>query len=217
MGEHQSSLKAEGERLLPPWKRPRGNYDDSEIWAALCELSGSDVVVSAHTAGYYVGILLFMHDYPITSRGHSFYTVFDAPSALNYDDYIEFLDSLGNLTGNLIITADDESIDLYEQATGPTLTNAVQVEGYYVYGVILDRGLTLAAAAVDPTYKVRATSEAASVEGAPHFQGAGNADYTPIILLETDYTQAMHDANNVYTVGTLRYEIVGLWNTESPA
>ena len=55
------------------------------------------------------------------------------------------------------------------------------------------------------------------MEGAPHFQGAANADYTPIILLETDYTQAMHDADNVYTVGTLRYEIVGLWNTEAPA
>lgn len=216
MGVENSSLIPERERQAPPWKRPRGNYNDSEIWAALSELSGADVVVSSHTAGHYVGILLFMQDYPITTRGQSFYTAFDSPSALNFDDYVEFLVSIGNLAGNLIITPDDASIDLFEQATGPTLTNLVQIQGYYVYGVILDRTITLAAAAVNPTYKVRATSEAASVDGAPHFLGAANADYTPIILLESDYTAAMRAASNIYTVGTLRYEIVGLWASEAP-
>ena len=122
--------------------------------------------------------------------------------------------SQGDLSDAAVIVPDKASTGLYEQITGETPTNGVPVKGYDVYGQVLDRGIQ-----TDPNPEMctlRMICKAASgvCHGPCHYACdhiAAPENTVPVILDESDYTQAMADADNSFTDGPTRYVIVGLF------
>jgi hypothetical protein len=212
------SLRKNAQRITPAWKLPRGNYPTSEFMAPLVTIEQDVVQIAPLTYPYHVWMLLFMSDTPIVVRAQSFYADFDEPYLCNFDDFIELCWLEGSLATNPLILADDNTLDLGQQATGLTVTNAVRVQGYMARFTLVDRGIENTNVDVQPAVKVRATSGTPVVYGPPTYEGATNAaDFEPIILAEDDYTAAMYAAHNIITDAAGVHLIVGLWDEVAPA
>lgn len=173
-----------------------------------------------------VPVVLFSQDYPTTVEAISFYgaEVFTAaavalPRPTYHEDVFGVADA--TLIHGTVLVADITPVEELRQVTGDTITNAVEITGYMVALALSDRFLTTdaqGAVPATPAVVVSARCDGAIVHGRGLvYLGAGaipNAQQ--VILDETDYTQAMADAGNVFTDGMgVVTRIVGLWGYQA--
>lgn len=208
------SLKPESERYPIPRKLPRGNYEWNHFDARFFSIEQDVYTEESFVQGEDVDILLFMNDFPIVCDIDSFYSSFDTPALWNFKDFKELgFYSAGITIGNQLITADAIMVDLYEQVTGVTITNLVDVQGYLIYGEVLDRGIQTTPTPETPNLWALVKGDSGVVHGIPHFVSdhiANPRTVVPTIMHEPDYTAAMHDAGFV-DVATVRYVFVGIY------
>jgi len=122
------------------------------------------------------------------------------------------------LAANGIFTPDTTPLEYpINAATGTTLTNGVDVQGFLATTTIEDFGFVNGVDPLEFNILVRVLSDGATVRGGdvPYSLEAGARGYESIIIPETLYTQAMADNRNLFdvTVGpvTAHYQVVGLF------
>jgi hypothetical protein len=213
-----------GSRINPANQRPKGrviNWEDS-ILSVRCmclhdDLEPAEYVFDADTEGG-EEILVFGQDYPVIFRAFSFVAtavsgvVLRAP-LFEANNFVSGYVVAGNA---LYVPSPLQSLPLYEKeaAYGVTITNGVATSGYpfllnsYVSGVS------------DQRLEIDIVTEG-SLHGRPNrnFTDINSIEpldvdqdnVFPCFLLESDYTQAMKDAGNVYqyawSSGGFNYDI----------
>ena len=212
------SLKAEGERYPITRKLPKGNYEWNHYDARFFSIEQDVYTEEEFTQGNDVDILLFLNDFPILCDIDSFYSGFDLPAQWNFKDFKELsFQSAGVTAGNQVIVPDDAAVDLYEQITGATITNAVDVKGFLIQGTVLDRGIETDPTPETPILRALVRGDSSIVHGVPHYVSdhiANPRQVIPTLMHEPDYTQAMHDAGYA-DVATVRYVFVGIYQQGS--
>lgn len=215
----------------------RPNYwADNAFYCKLVQLDQDTLTVSVfnQTGITPIPLFLFMHDAPCMLFAQSRYEggirFTDAPTGETYDipqlHFGEQIQQVGNVDAVPITTvlaaasitpADAEQ---GERISGNTLTNAVGVTGYAYEIPLLDQSLLDDAGEdVTPSVAVCAIGQSGVVRGpnstgeplAYDGTGVAHANATAVILRESDYTQAMRDAGNVYVdTNGLVIRIMGL-------
>lgn len=112
---------------------------------------------------------------------------------------------------NIVVPDKATPYGLREVVKGVTDTNAVPVFGYFALSSILKRGVATGEAAdVSCSFRNKVHCMGASVRSGHQYYATNlvdTASYNQIGLLETDYTQAMADNDNIVesTVGGMDY------------
>jgi len=221
------SLRRGAERWAPTPRLPRGNHPWSAFESGFYYIGQDDgLLMTPFDQGDDVDILLFMVDFPCHFEAWSFYHHEHLPFDNQGKDYTElsFLNPM-EPSGNLILHENEATLGLQQQITGLSVTNAVPVWGYLFQGQVLDRTIGTGTEPFVPGHchlRIEALSMAEVRYGPPEFrQTALQYLYSPCILAETDYTQAMADAGNIYnvTIGPVTYNwvICGLYMKGSRA
>jgi hypothetical protein len=204
--DHSSLLDRRG-RHLGPAELARGNHCPSIIDAYYAFWNGSYVEETAFTATEVqddkVDTLVFTQDVPVSLQLLSQWGASTAPYVANHSNWEERIWVTGTLTGNAIFVPDLAIVEYGKQAAGPTLTNAVNVKGYLLATMCQTRGLEDDGEALTPTLHLRAWCEGAVMSGwATHIASVNSltdcVNWSPVILAEDDYTQAMRDAGNLF-------------------
>jgi len=212
------SLKPEPERYPIPRRLPRGNDEYNHYDARFFTIEQDVFTETLFVQDNDVDILLFLNDFPIVCDIDSFYAGFDLPAAWNFKDFKELsFQSAGVTAGNQVIVPDVAAVDLYEQITGATITNAVDVKGYLIQGTVLDRGIETDPDPETPTLRALVRGDSSIVHGVPHFVSdhiANPRQVIPTLLRESDYTAEMHAAGFA-DVATVRYVFVGIYDQGS--
>jgi len=206
------------ERILPLTKTPRENFSQNVFEAKLMKYTGSGVGQNWGPGELHQGavfeMLLFTQDVPVELQLTTFYGVATAPDAFSATTYIEYPGLSSVLVGNSIFTPDVAQVGREQQVAGATLTNAVRVTGYFGGCTIVQRSLFNIAAELTPTALLMCIAKGA-VDDGPVWSYSDHADGTylrqPVILLESTYTQAIKDAGNTITDGTITYDVCGLY------
>jgi len=208
-----NALKARTERAPVPYIQDR-SFSNQTWMAVFATYDGDAVSVLADmTPGEVWEIFLFTQDVPIWVFAYSYYPASTQPFVDPHPAYPEVAMMLNTPAAAQIVTAINNA-DGYTVVTASTLTNAIDVLGYYGTVSVLDHGLENAQGVIEPqSVQVYMTAAGAVVWGPPAIGvvGAGPVSYIPILLAESQYTQAMKDAGDVIVVGVDRYQIVGLY------
>ena len=168
--------------------------------------------------------LVFTADYPIKWLSYTQYGETDAPFASERTTWPEPLGGSMFQDIDFVGTITPDRLDLWpgEPATGVTTTNGVRVSGFAGGGQFDDRGMEFQAAAVDPIAWLEVTCQNASPFGNFDYNGGLESSENnltqglDVILLESQYTQAIKDAGNILQVpnpffGTDVLKVVGIF------
>lgn len=214
----------------------RPNYwADNAFYCKLAQIDQDSLALSAfHQTGTTpIPLLLFMHDAPCILFAQSRYSgiqLTDAPTGETYDlvqlHFGEQMQQVGNVDAApitaVLAAASITPIDAEqgERISGSTLTAGVGVTGYAYEIPLLDQSLLDDEGEdVQPSVVVLAVGQSGVVRGpnstgeplAYDGTGVAHANATAVILRESDYTQAMRDAGNVYVdTNGLVIRIMGL-------
>lgn len=212
----ENSLLSNLERnRLPVPIAPRGRlatYGQNSWYADFCVIVEGNIFSAPIVQGHWLDALVFDQDTPIIHAIYSHYTDATAPWIFEYWDFREPSVINTNLAGNLVLVADKNACLLEEQATGLTITNAVRVAGHRISATITGRSLVHDQTPLPCTLQMLCITKGSVSSGPERFYRAATAD-RPILLLETQYTQAMHDAGNVLVIGAISFRIVGIYQT----
>jgi len=211
-------------------------WADNAFYCKFAQLDADRLGISAfnQTGVTPIPVVLFMHDAPCMLFAQSRYeggiVITDAPTGETYTipqlHFGEQIQQVGDVDAVPITTvlaaasitpADAEQ---GERINGNTFTNAVPVTGFAYEIPLADQSLVdaldadvqpsialLAVAQSGVMYGPNSTGEPVAYDGT----GVAHADATAVILRESDYTQAMRDAGNVYTdAGGVVIRIMGL-------
>jgi len=200
-------------------------YTQGVIQAYLANISNSNVVPSSIGVGNYgQAILLFTQDYPCSVWGHTEYgQSYVPPNAIGGDwtaapllfeqsDWPDYVIQEGDPAQSHanIFTSTVLATHSYKQRVfGELTTSGLDVGGYLLVYLVQNRNLgnnanpSVLINADQCTLHAQTENGVVSGNSLNFFGGAGNPPVPPprdqIILLETDYTQAMYDAGNIVT------------------
>jgi len=208
-----------GRAPIRQWKTPEGNYYRSafEAFLAYPGGAGAPYVLPTWDVGEVIELLLFCNDTPIVCKMTQFFGQCDEPFVLNSCDFQEEVPLGGILSASTLMVADQLATDyeVEQQVTGLTATNGVRVEGYFATCTMPERGIEMTNVNVECTTKLLCISKGAVTDGPPHFVSDHTANpitYQPIILRESNYTQAIRNAGDIIQVtAALFYEVCGLY------
>jgi hypothetical protein len=159
-----------------------------------------------------VEVLLFVQDFPVIMRAFSFLVT--GPFPVVEPDAMLELDNFSGYGNQLYTTTQADPIGYASASYGVTITDGVDISGYNVLIVPLLTGIGESSTA---TMQLDAVTNASVMAGRARAQGDhGDTLIQPIILLESDFTQDMADAGNVFvsTNGpiTITSVVVGIFS-----
>lgn len=226
------SQRAQGSRVEPINQRPHGpcfNWADNVGSVDFITLSSKggpptpDNYLFTVDSPYEVQILLFCQDFPVTCRPFTFYDLATDPPLLNqsYPEHPPVMEARHfALNGNGLYSTSQASPVRYKCGTyGNTLTEQIYTSGYALSLYLIDRGLVNVGKPLEPRLQMDFTTNGAVTSGKGRYfdfteENGIELEIRPVILLEAVYTEAMARNNNIYTVGTTRCLICGLFTEQ---
>jgi hypothetical protein len=228
------SLEGYSERVfLPPNVSANGNYADSAISAALVDtVAAPAVAVIDGTSGNNLNIVLFTSDALAALTMHCWAAnasvVEDLAGGagsggyeqISADGFVGTQAAIGSYTGTDLV-ASGQAAGPAGQQTLWTINAATPVLNVPGYGVQVAAGPTLQNDALG--IRVDALSQSGVIHGwARHAYADADigSSVTSVILAASEYTQAIRDAGNLFTVTTAGpplvsdvYRVVGVWES----
>ena len=215
------SLKGSGRQTYQS-PLPRGNFRESDIQGqCLYIVSDEDPIgymgftQPAPPGGFFIEIVFFLQDAPTSWFFVTRYGPSDNPDVTqsSWPEAVAGIMPCWNVAllqtyfgvDPIIVNPVEEQLGVGEQAQGMTVTNGVPVSGYYFYGTLDYRGIQKDAALIKPSLDFRIASQSKITYGPPYpsVQGPDHARLITGLLRESDYTQEIKDAGNVFELPSI--------------
>lgn len=226
----QNSLKARSTRRLPTNRTSRGNTYTSTLFSYLFELDEDDEPEKSTFDTYQtiqtIEMFLYLQDSMVVQWARSHYAASTAPIAVSRSDWHETVNPTGiQLLFDQIATP-TQAID-YPQGQvirANTITGDVSIVGFAGYIPLRSRDMVCDEDHTLCEVSVFIMSQCAVIDGPKSYDSAeslNHDEYHPIILKESDYTQAMRDNGDIIELSnpmvehSLYYQICGLWAAHS--
>jgi hypothetical protein len=193
----------------------------NNIFCNLGSVAAGAIVTSSFAVPASIEVMLFTEYMPGSVMVISNYPAVTVPAAFGAFSYIEATPAVDlDLAGISTMTPDSSPVSINETAKGATTTNGVEVYGSVLDVSLADLGLEDGGGALEATPRLFVQAPGATVRAPVNVvatDATNNLLYNQVILDETDYTQAMADANNTFTydvgANTFVWSIVGIYAT----